>query len=281
MSKHPLHKALIPVAGRAKRMRPISRAVPKALLPLIDSTGRVRPIIHFIAAEAVRAGIRQVVLVVPPGEQQTFEEYFAAARNCGDIDVPSSLACIPAEPKGFGHAVRRAKKAIGAEPFLLMLGDHVRLAQPSYPAPAEQLATAYASHGGAAMVGVQTVSEEMLQFVGIARGEPLGRDLYRCTGFAEKPSPPWAQRALRTPGLSEGEYLAHAGIYIFTAEIFDCLDEVAASLPSEAELELADAQSLLLSRHPLDYYLYRLVGRTLDTGNPTGYARAIQAVRQG
>ena len=28
-------------------------------------------------------------------------------------------------PEGFGHAVYQAKKFVGSEPFLLMLGDHV------------------------------------------------------------------------------------------------------------------------------------------------------------
>ena len=69
-------------------------------------------------------------------------------------------------------------------------------------------------------------------------------------------------------------FLAHCGIYIFTTEIFDCLSELACQERyGQAEIELADAQSMLLQRYPHAYYLCRINGVAHDIGSPIGYAR--------
>ena len=52
----------------------------------------------------------------------------------------------------------------------------------------------------------------------------------------------------------------------------------AATRPGGRELQLADAQSLLLERHREDYYLLHVRGRSWDMGTPAGYARAFAAL---
>jgi len=95
----------------------------------------------------------------------------------------------------------------------------------------------------------------------------------------EKPDQDTARRLLRTNGLPEGRYLAHCGIYLFDAEIFDCLEEEQFQVESsQKELELAAAQLALLRRHPESYNLYHIEGKAYDTGNPEGYLRALGAV---
>lgn len=273
-----IRKAIIPVAGLGTRLLPISSAVPKALLPLVLADGRVRPVVHLICAESAAAGVEQIALVVMPGQEELFGRYFAAARQAGDRDVPARIECVPAEPKGFGFAVAQGRRFVGREPFLVLLGDHVHLAEPGRPCCAAQVAAAFARRGGAAMIGMQTVGPDQLHLVGAARGQDLGEGVYRCTDFVEKPTVQTARRTLRTAGLADDEFLAHCGIYAFSAEIFDCLAAVAADLPNGKELQLADAQSLLLKRHPDDYYLLRVAGRALDTGTPQCYAQTLKAL---
>ena len=123
----------------------------------------------------------------------------------------------------------------------------------------------------------QRVGEDQLSLVGVAAGEPLGDGIYRCTAFVEKPDSATAARELRTPGLPEGEYLAHCGSFVFAPEIFACLSELASSTKPGAELELADAQSLLLGRTGGDYLLCESPVRVYDVGTPEGYAEAFQA----
>jgi len=277
-----INKALIPIAGLGTRMGPICSAVPKAMLPLADRQGRLRPVVHIIIAEALAAGIAQVGLVVSPDQLGTLKRYFHAARQAGQTGLPERIEYIvQPTPAGFGDAVARGADFIGPdEPaFMLLLGDHVYLAAAGREPCAAQVAEAFDARGAAAMVGMQTVGLEELQRVGAAGGEPIGPGLYRCTDFIEKPDPAIARKRLRTPGLGTDEFLAHCGIYIFTAEIFECLAELdAAGRPAGEELQLADAQAMLLERRHKNYYLFRIAGRAYDTGTPAGYAAAQAAM---
>ena len=52
-------KAVLPVAGFGSRMLPASKSIPKEMLPIVD-----RPAIEYVVKEAVRAGIKDIILVL-------------------------------------------------------------------------------------------------------------------------------------------------------------------------------------------------------------------------
>jgi UTP--glucose-1-phosphate uridylyltransferase len=263
-----IHQAIIPIAGLGSRIAPLSAAVPKALLPLPDP--------HFILSEAATAGVSEALLVVSPQHAEPLRRYEAAARAAGD-DLPAVRYIVQESPAGFGDAVLLAHSALDGGPVLVMLGDHVHVAEPSQPTCAAQVAAAMATFGGQAMVGVQPVGEDELCRVGVAAGEPVGGAVLRCTAFAEKPSVEAARLRLRIAGLPAGQYLAHAGIYAFGPEIFDHLQRLAAER-RQGELQLADAQAALLAARPDGYFLCRIAGRALDTGTPDNYIAAWRAM---
>ena len=277
-----MRKALIPTAGLATRMGPMGRAVPKAMLPLVDSAGAVRPVLHPVVSEARAGGAVQVGLIVAPWQEAMVRRYVEAARAAGDDTFEGVELLVQDEPLGFGHAVAVGADFVGAEGFLLLLGDHVYFAEAGAPPCGAQVAAAFAEAGGAAAVGMKTVAAAELARVGVAAGEVVRGRLYRCTALAEKPTPEVAARRLVTPGLPPGCFLGHLGIYAFTAEIFDCIDEVSrrARRPGQ-EIELTDAQALLLRRHPGDCYLLWAAGVSVDVGLPAGYAEAFDRVRSG
>lgn len=274
-----IRKALIPIAGLGTRLRPFTLGAPKAMLPLVHPGWGVRPVVDYIVTEAVSAGAAQVALIVSPGQREMIETYFAGLASAGGSVLPDRIEYVlQPTPRGFGDAVARGADFVGDEPFMLLLGDHVYLAGKGAPPSAAQVASAFAERGGAAMIGMQPVGQEELPKVGAARGEPLGGNVYRCTGFIEKPSAAQARKRLVTPHLPRGKFLAHCGIYVFAPEIFACLAELArAGRRTGGEIQLADAQSMLLRRHRDDYYLYRIAGRAYDTGTPEGYAKTFAA----
>ena len=47
---------------------------------------------------------------------------------------------------------------------------------------------------------------------------------------------------------------------------------------AKGEVQLADAQSILLRRRPDEYYLAQIDGRAYDTGTPAGYAATLKAL---
>jgi len=96
--------------------------------------------------------------------------------------------------------------------------------------------------------------------------------IFRATEFIEKPTPDQARERLVTPGLPDGQFLAHAGIYAFTSEIFSPLAHVRPD--RTGEIPFAAAQQLFLERHPKDYLLCQILGQAHDLGHPAGYAAA-------
>src|SRR3954453_9297884 len=58
MSLSKVRKAVIPAAGLGTRFLPATKAIPKEMIPIVDV-----PMIQHIVEEAVRSGVRDVILV--------------------------------------------------------------------------------------------------------------------------------------------------------------------------------------------------------------------------
>src|SRR5207248_4176284 len=68
-----VRKAVIPAAGLGTRFLPATKATPKEMLPVVD-----KPAIQYVVEEAVRAGIRDV-LVVTGRNKPSLEDHFDRA----------------------------------------------------------------------------------------------------------------------------------------------------------------------------------------------------------
>ncbi|MFP4356309.1 MAG: sugar phosphate nucleotidyltransferase [Phycisphaerae bacterium] len=276
-----ISSAVIPVAGKGTRMAPVTSVLPKALLPLVDQHGQLRTVLEMILADVAEAGIEHAILVVSPGQREMIETYLAAAGELGRTALVERIDWqVQTEAAGFGDAVAQTRPLLGQAGVLVMLGDHIHLPQPFQPSCTRQVIDAWRKDRPAAMIGMQPVEESELHLVGTAGGEPLGDGLYRCRDFVEKPDLETARKRLRTPGLAEGTYLAHAGIFAFGPEIFDALDQEArAAARTGREVQLAGAQEILLGQYPQSYLLRQLAGVALDTGTPDGYEKTQAALR--
>jgi UTP--glucose-1-phosphate uridylyltransferase len=275
-----IHMAIIPMAGIGKRMGPLTRVVPKALLPLVLPDGSVRPVADVIAREALAAGCQRICFVTSDCQEEMLREYFRPETEfAGRLEFVGGV-----EPFGFGYAVHVAADLAEGQSVMVLLGDHVHLPQEGFPPPAAQVAQEFHRHPAAAMIGVQPVGQEDLPRVGVCGGDPVGGsaggDVFRCRAVIEKPDLATARRELTTPGLPPGQFLAHAGIYVFSPEIFDCLEELVDERVAGREVGLTEAQQMLLARHPDEYFLRLIRGSTHDTGNAEGYVETINAVRK-
>ena len=275
-----LRKAIIPLAGKGTRLLPVTAVIPKALFPLVGRDGRIKCVLHVILEQVRHAGVQDVALVVSPGQAEMIEAYLDEARRGPGGAIPSRVTFIEqTDPRGFGDAVLCGAGFAGEEPFLVLLGDHIQIPTKSAKPCMTQVTEAFKKMGGVAMIGMHEVPTSELSKVGVARGEPLEGRVYRCEDFIEKPELETANGRLRTPGLEEGAFLAHCGIYAFSPEIFDCLrEEAACNAHGLGEVELAGAQQRLLQRYPGNYYLLRIAGKAYDMGTPAGYMRTMAAL---
>jgi UTP--glucose-1-phosphate uridylyltransferase len=263
---------------------PVSSVVSKAMFPLVDRRNKIRSVLHVICQQAASAGIDVIGIVVSPWQTAMVREYFKAVQQSNPSSLPAVdiKYIVQTSPRGFGDAVIQTADFVGDEPFMLLLGDHVYVEDRDRPSCPAQVAKAFDSMGGVAMIGMQPVSTEELSKVGVAAGVQIKRNIYRCTDFVEKPDLLTARQRLVTNGIPSDAFLAHCGIYIFSPEIFDCLQQLSDMIKTPGkEIELAEAQNMLLKRYPNKYFLCKISGRAYDIGTPGCYANAQAAFRSG
>ncbi|MGH2447152.1 MAG: sugar phosphate nucleotidyltransferase, partial [Chloroflexota bacterium] len=65
-----IRKVVIPAAGFGTRFLPVTKTVPKEMLPIVD-----KPVIQYVVEEAVRSGMREVILVTC-SNKKVLEDYF-------------------------------------------------------------------------------------------------------------------------------------------------------------------------------------------------------------
>jgi UTP-glucose-1-phosphate uridylyltransferase/mevalonate kinase len=287
-----VRKAVIPAAGFGTRLFPASKATKKELFPIVDRDGIAKPAILLIVEEALKAGIEEVIIIVQEQDLEAFRSFFnvqvsienynklprhfqAYAQRILDIGQRVSFA-IQDKQEGFGHAVYCAREAVGDEPFLLMLGDHIYRSEGERSC-ALQLVEAYSKHGKS-VLGLRRTPEDMIANFGTATGVWIEdeEDLLSVTEFAEKPTADYARNNLRVPGLPEDEYLTVFGQYVIKPQIFDYIEEhIRHNVRERGEFQLTSTLDRLRQE---DGFLGLVVdGQRFDIGLPEYYLATLKA----
>ena len=286
-----VRKALIPAAGFGTRLFPASKATKKELFPIVDAQGIAKPAILLIVEEALRAGIEEVIIIVQETDLDAFQSFFNVQITIENynklpphfqeysrqiLEIGRRVTFVTQRnQEGFGHAVLCAREAIGDEPFLLMLGDHLYRSR-GEKSCAEQLADAYNEHG-ISVLGLRRSPEDKIANFGTAAGIWLeeGR-LLNVTEFAEKPTLDYARSNLRVGGLGENEYLTVFGQYIIKPQIFDYLEEhVRHNVRERGEFQLTSALDRL--RQEEGFLGLIIDGQRYDIGIPEYYLDTLQS----
>jgi UTP-glucose-1-phosphate uridylyltransferase/mevalonate kinase len=289
-----VRKAVIPAAGFGTRLFPASKAAKKELFPIIDSDGIAKPAILLIVEEALNAGIDEVIIIVQEHDLEPFHSFFNVqvtienfnklprhfqeyARRILEIGRHVSFVIQPMQ-EGFGHAVYCVREAVGNEPFLLMLGDHLYRACGAKSC-AQQLIEAYQQHG-ISVLGLRRTPEDQIANFGTATGIWIeGNRLLNVTEFAEKPTVDYARSNLRMSGLLEDEYLTVFGQYIIKPQLFDYLEEhITNNVRERGEFQLTSALDRLRQE---DGFLGLIMdGQRYDIGLPEYYLETLRTFRQ-
>lgn len=109
-------KGIILAAGKGTRLYPITLPVCKPLLPVYD-----KPLIYYSMATLMQAGIRQILIIVPPGETDAFMHLFGDGSKLGvHIEYKEQMV-----QRGIADAFLIGADFIGDEPVCLALGDNI------------------------------------------------------------------------------------------------------------------------------------------------------------
>jgi UTP--glucose-1-phosphate uridylyltransferase len=262
----PVRVAVFPAAGLGTRFLPATKAQPKEMLPLVD-----RPLVQYVVEEARAAGIERIVIVTGRGKnaiEDHFDTSFELERMLEDRgksglleqvrEISEMIPVAYVRQKvalGLGHAVLQAKDLVGAEPFAVMLGDDiVDSDQPCIG----QMMRLYEKRGNP-VIALQEVPHAETRQYGIVAGEKISDRVVRITDMVEKPSPEEAP-----------SNLAIIGRYLLPPEIFGILEQTASDVGGE--IQLTSALKTLLSRGPIDGYLFE--GKRYDAGDKLGFLKA-------
>ena len=263
-------KAVIPAAGMGTRLLPATKSMPKEMLPIID-----KPVLQFVIEDAVASGINDILIVTGRGKR-AIENHFdyspeleAFLNASGRPDMVEDVRDIADNAQihyirqkqqlGLGDAIRLGSQHVGSEPFAVLLGDTIIDPPPGERPGLRQLLDVF-EQKRAGVVAVHRVPPEWVVRYGIVDGEPEADnpDLVKLRQLVEKP------KVEEAPS-----NLAIAGRYVFTAEIFDCLDGITPGVGGE--IQLTDAMNLLAQQQQM--YALAWQARRYDIGNRIEYAK--------
>lgn len=262
-----IRKLVIPVAGLGTRFLPVTKAQPKEMMPVVD-----KPIIQYVVEDAVRSGIKDIILVTGPGKRAV-EEHFspnyeliswlkkqgkiAVAEDVKKIaDLANFIYVRQKGPYGNGTPILSVKNIVGDEPFAVMWGDEF-FYTPKKP-QLKQLMEVYEKYGDPVLTVYKTDAAGTKKY-GIIDGVEVEPKVYQVKRIVEKPGPKQAPSRL-----------ASLGGFILTPDIFAALAKT--KLGKGGELWLVDAIFELLKKRPI--YARQIDGIYYDTGSKLGYLRA-------
>jgi UTP--glucose-1-phosphate uridylyltransferase len=266
MSGSSVTKAVIPAAGLGTRFLPATKAQPKEMLPVVD-----KPAIQYVVEEAVAAGIDDILIITGRGKRaledhfdRNFElEHYLAERDKHDqleeVQHLAELADIhyvrQGEPLGLGHAVSVARKHVGDNPFVVMLGDDIMDHRSTV---LTDMIKAH-DHYGRSVIALSEFPSEEISSYGCVDPEVVSDELVQVRGIVEKPKPEDAP-----------SNLAVMGRYVFTPQIFEALEGVKPGVGGE--IQLTDAIAVLLETQSVYGWVFKS-GR-YDIGKKIDYLRA-------
>jgi glucose-1-phosphate thymidylyltransferase len=232
-------KGIVLAGGAGTRLHPLTRGISKQLLPVYN-----KPMIYYPISALMLAGIRDILVITTPHEQDGFRRLLGDGSELG---LSITYAAQP-RPEGLAQAFIIGREFTGDGRVALALGDNI-----FYGAHfSDSLREAAGRPSGATVFGYQVRDPERY---GVVEFDDSGRVL----SLEEKPARPRSHWAV-------------TGLYFFDNQVLD----IAAGLKPSArgELEIVDVMLEYLRRGQL--HVERLARGTawLDTGT---HAALIQA----
>ena len=233
-------KGLILAGGSGRRLRPLTHTSAKQLVPIAN-----RPILHYVIDDLVGVGIVDLGIVVGDTADEIKASVGDGSRWGAAVTYIDQMA-----PLGLAHAVLVSQAFLGAEPFVMYLGDNM------FEDSLDSVVASFDVSGAAARLLLAKV-EDPTTF-GVAELGSGGA----ITALVEKPEHPPSDLAL-------------VGVYLFGPRIHEAVRAIQPS--ARGELEITDAVQWLIDQGGVIEH-HVLEGWWIDTGKKDPLLRCNELV---
>jgi glucose-1-phosphate thymidylyltransferase len=236
-------KGIVLAGGTGSRLWPITRAVSKQLMPVYD-----KPMVYYPLATLMIAGLREVLVITTPGEQEQFVRLLGDGAQWG---MNIEFAVQP-RPEGLAQAFPIGADFLAGDSVALILGDNIL----------------YGTGLGSQLARLTDVVGGHIFAYHVANPSEYGVVTFdaegRVTSIEEKPA------AAKSP-------YAVPGLYFYDNAVVDIARGLTPS--ARGELEITAVNTAYLDRGALTVTRLPRGTAWLDTGTFTSLVQASEFVR--